>query len=130
MNAESALVEAYQEWRRLAQTEGDAIRTCDWGLLAACQRALQNLRERITVLTMAAKGEWIQEGHDVPAKEKKFREIIAELIHIERQNSTLLTAIRQGVKSQLDKLDQAGRNLRRIHRSYAPQRTAVWTSFS
>jgi flagellar biosynthesis regulator FlaF len=130
MNAETALTEAYQEWRRLAETEGDAIRSCNWGLLAASQRALEHLRDRITALTVTAKKEWVQFGADITSRENKFRAIIADLMQLERQNSTLLTAIRQGVKTQLDKLDQSGRNLKRVHRSYAPARSPVWTSFS
>jgi len=130
MNAETALAEAYQEWRRLAETEGDAIRTGNWGLLAASQRALEHLRERITSLTVDTKQEWVRFGADISAKERKFREVIAELLQLERQNSTLLTAVRESVKSRLDVLEQTGRNLRKIHRSYVPQRQAVWTSFS
>ncbi|HEX4343480.1 MAG TPA: hypothetical protein VH255_08820 [Verrucomicrobiae bacterium] len=130
MNAESALVEAYQEWRRLAETEGNAIRTRDWGLLAASQRALQHLRERITTLTVAAKSEWAQFGADIVAKERTFRAMITELVQLEQQNCTLLSAIRQGVKAHLNKLSETGRNLRRIKRSYSQPRSAVWNSFS
>jgi len=130
MNAETALVEAYQEWRRLAETEGDAVRTANWGLLAASQRALGHLRDRITTLTADTRREWAQFGSDVSAKEKNFRAIISELLQLERQNSTLLAGMQKNVKSHIDKLDQTGRNLRRIQRSYAPARQAAWTSFS
>ena len=51
MNATDDLTAAYQEWRRLAEAEGEAIRVCDWGLVSACQKALQLLQGRITRLS-------------------------------------------------------------------------------
>lgn len=130
MNAETALSEAYQEWRRLAETEGEAIRAGDWGLLAASQRALEHLRDRITKLTDAAKTEWAQLGENFSGKEKNFRAVVSELIQLERHNMTLLAAVRQSFELRRAQLNQAGRNLRRIQRSYAPPRPAIWNSFS
>ncbi len=48
MNATDDLTAAHQERRCLAETEGEAIRVCDRGLVSASQKALQHLQERIT----------------------------------------------------------------------------------
>jgi len=44
MNAGRDLTEAYQEWHRLAEAEGQAIGARDWGLVSACQRRSSTCR--------------------------------------------------------------------------------------
>ena len=130
MNAEAELAEAYQEWRRLAESEGQAIQTCNWSLLAACQKALANLQQRITNLSQAAKAEWEKSGAARKAKEKKITVTIHELIALEQRNDTLLKAVRETARQQLEQLDRVGHNLKRIHRSYSGEAPQAWTSYS
>ena len=130
MNADRELNEAHQEWRRLAETESAAIQTCNWSLLAACQKALQNLQQHITTLSQAAKNEWAKMGSGRIAREKQINATVRQLIELERRNNTLLNAIRENAQQQLEQLDRAGRNLKRIHRSYSGELPVAWTSFS
>ena len=68
MSAESDLREAYREWRRLAQAEGQAIRAANWSLLSACQKALALLREHITTLLPKVQQEWTEAQVDPAAR--------------------------------------------------------------
>ena len=130
MNADAALHETYQEWRRLAEAEGDAIRTENWPAVAECQKAMERLQSRIIHCAGEVRKEWNRTGADRAEKEKKIHTTIAELIEIERRNNSLLNLARRAAEEQLDELSEAGRTLRRVQRSYAPTPDPVWTSFS
>ena len=130
MNAERELTAAYYEWRRLAEAEGQAIQTCNWSLLSACQNALKNLQQRVTELSELARNEWKKIGSSGVAKQKKFNDTIHELIALEHRNSILLRAIRESGQQKLEQLGDAGRNLKRIQRTYSGESTVAWTSFS
>jgi DNA anti-recombination protein RmuC len=130
MNTDHELTEAYKEWRRLAEAETEAIQTCNWSMLAACQKSLRNLQRHITELTEASKAEWEKLGSGRSAKSKHLDATIRELIDLERRNHTLLNSIRENAQQQLEQLDRAGRNLKRIHRSYSGELPNAWNSFS
>ena len=130
MSAENTLLEAYREWRRLAEAEKEAIRACNWSLLSACQKALENLRGRISGLSQAARDEWAKLGCDRAAKEKSLEATIRELIVLGRCNQTLLNAVREAARARLRQLDEAGRNLQRIRHSYGFAPPPAWSSFS
>lgn len=130
MNANDQLHNDYQDWRRLAEAEGDAIRNHNWAAVADCQNSLQRLQPRIIQDTQEARQEWTRLGLDCAAQENKFRATVAELIAIERGNSTLLNDVRQAAQAQFNQLEQARTTLRQVQRSYAPTRPPAWTSFS
>ena len=130
MNVERDLTEAYQEWRRLAETEGEAIGAGNWSLVSACQKALQHLQERISRLSSAVREEWLKSGCRRAAKEERLKATITELIRLEQRNQTLLQAMKEATRVKLDQLNQAGRNLQQIQRSYGMDRPAGWSSFS
>jgi hypothetical protein len=130
MNADQQLDEAYKEWRRLAEAECAAIQTCNWSLLSACQKALLNLQQHITTLSEASRKVWEKMGSGRIAREKQLAATVRELIELERRNNTLLSAIRENARQQLEQLDRAGRNLKRIHHSYSGEHPVAWTSFS
>jgi hypothetical protein len=130
MNAERELLDAYHEWRRLAETEGEAIRTCNWSLCAACQKALQHLREKITALMPNLQKEWSQPDCNRAAKQESLDKTIMELIHLGRRNQTLLNALREVAQTKLKQLDQARRNLQRLKQSYRFAEPPAWSSFS
>ncbi len=130
MNADTQLQDAYQEWRRVAEAEGEAIRTSNWSLVHDCQTALQRLQPRIIRCTEEAQQEWTRLGVDRSTKEKDLRSVVTGLIELEWRNNAMLNVLYQTAKSEMNELEQAGKNLRRVQRSYAPARPAVWTSFS
>ena len=130
MSADHELTEAYQEWRRLAEAEGQAIQACNWGLLAACQKALQNLQTRITKISTAARCEWKKMGAARKKREQQVNATIYELIELEKRNNTLLKSVCETTHQRLEQLDRAGQNLKRIHRSYSSETPIGWSSFS
>lgn len=130
MNAERQLVEAYGEWRHLAEIEGEAIGARDWMMVAASQTALRHLQERISSLSPTVREEWSKRGDERVVKERGLTAIIHELIGLERRNQTLLNSLQEAARLKLNQLDQAGRNLKRIQRSYGSTDPTAWTSFS
>jgi len=130
MNADRQLQEAYKEWRRLAETEGEAIRSSNWLLVADCQTALQQLQPQILTRIQNAQEEWGRLGIDRAAREQTYRGVVAELIEIERRNSASLNAARETALTQFAQLEQAGHTLRQVQRSYSPTPAAAWSSFS
>ncbi len=130
MNAERDLLEAYREWRRLAEAEGEAIRTGNWGLCAACQKALQHLRERITALMPSVREEWSRPGCDPAAKQQSLDATLRELIHLQQRNKTLLSAVRQATQEKLNQLGEARRRLKQLRRSYVMTTGGAWSTFS
>ena len=130
MTAEETLLEAYKDWRRLAELETEAIRTRHWILMADCQKRLASLQPIIIRLTADAREEWKKSNADKIAKQNELRAIISGLVELELQNSTLLAAAKDVAQTQLAQLELARTNLKRIQRSYGPIRPAVWNSLS
>ena len=130
MTGEGQLLEAYQDWRRLAELEGEAIRTRDWSLVADCQKKLSALQSRISRLTNGPREEWRRSGGDLAQKEIHLRQTISSLIELETQNSASLAAAKESARAQLAQAEVIRQNLKRVQRSYSPTGPAVWNSFS
>jgi hypothetical protein len=130
LNAERDLAEACREWRRLAEAEGEAIRTGNWGLCAACQKALQHLRERMDAILPAARADWARSGNDRPSREQRFNDTLRELIAVERRNQTLLQSVRAAAHVKIQELNLARINLKQLRRSYGFAHDAPMNSFS
>jgi len=124
------MLEAYREWRRLAEAEREAIKASDWSLLSAFQKALENIYRQISKLSSAAREEWAQSGCDRAAKEKLLDATIRELLVLGRGNQALLNGVREAAQARLKQLDQAGLNLQRIKHSYGFTPPPAWSSFS
>jgi hypothetical protein len=130
MSADNRLQDAYKEWRRLVETEGEAIRSGNWLLVADCQTALQRLQPQILAHIQDAQEEWARLGLDRAAREQGFRSVVTELIEIERRNNASLNAVRETALAQFAQLEQNGRTLRQVQRSYAPAPSSAWSSLS
>jgi hypothetical protein len=130
MSASDQLQNAYREWRRLAEAEGDAIRQSNWPLVANYQSSLQELQPRIIHWTQEARNEWQDLGRDLTTEENSVRSIIGELIEIERRNSAWLNDLRAATEAEFSELQQSGHRLRQVQRSYAPNPEPAWSSFS
>jgi hypothetical protein len=130
MSAEKALLEAYEEWHRLTEAEGKAIRLRDWNFLLDCQKVIQKLQPSITQLTHAARAEWQALGADSAAREKEIRALVLELIRMGERNKSELAFARETAGSEREQLEQASQNLKRLQQSYGAARPAAWTSFS
>jgi hypothetical protein len=130
MNAETQLHQALQEWRRLAEVEGEAIRSRNWPLVAECQDALRDLQPNIDEFTRKARQEWAGLGSQQQSSLETLRQTLGGLIELESRNYARLTALRHGARTRLEQLESAGRTLRQVQRSYSPGTPAAWTSFS
>jgi len=130
MNAvEHDLADVCQEWRRLAEAEGEAITARNWSLLAACQKALELLQTRTTPILAATRAEWAGSA-DRADREQKLNALLQELIQLEHRNRTLLDGMLATAHKKMDDLNRAGRHLKQIRRSYAFAPAAAWNSFS
>jgi hypothetical protein len=118
MNAESELIRAYREWRRLALAETKAIQTRNWNLLTDCHLAIKDYQTLVSQLTGNARAEWRQMGCDLPEKERNLRVLVSELLDVTRQNQALLQATLARARRQLDELGEVGKNLNRLRRTY------------
>lgn len=112
------LLEACREWRRLAEAEGEAIRTRNWDLCSACQKALQDLRDRVTALMPVVRAEWSQSGGDGPARQQSLDDTLRQLIGLERRNLTLLKELRAAGHAEIQQLNQSKIKLKQLRRSY------------
>jgi hypothetical protein len=120
MNTDRDLQQSYQEWRRLAEAEGEAIRAGNWMLVFDCQNALRQLQPRIVRQTEAARREWTALGLDPETMEFEMDTMIHTLIELEGRNNPLINARRWLAQEELAKLEQASLTLRRIQRCYVP----------
>ncbi len=118
MNAETELLRTYREWRRLAQAETKAIQARNWVLLTDCHRAIKDYQALVAGLTAATRAEWQRAGCDLAEKEHNLRVQVTDLIALTRRNQTLLQTTLAATRQQLDQLGSAGRNLKRLRRSY------------
>ncbi len=130
MNADGDLQHSYREWRRLAEAEGEAIRTGNWMLVFDCQNALRQLQPRIIRQTEAARNQWAALGLDPEEMENDLHKTVRSLIEVESRNHSLIDARRCLAREELTALEQASLSLRRIQRSYAPATSTAWNSFS
>ena len=118
MNAESELLRAYREWHRLAQAETKAIQTRNWSLLTDCHLAIKDYQIMVARLTQEARVEWQRTGCNVAEKEKNLQVLISDLLDITRQNQGRLQTALAKAREQIDQLGEAGKNLKRLQRSY------------
>jgi len=130
MTHEKALFEAYQDWRRLAELEGEGIRARDWTLVTDCQNRLTALQTRIIRLTSDARTEWRRTDVDLAQKESNLRQAVSSLMELEMANSASLSGAREATRAQLDQLDTARQNLKRVEHTYSSVPSAGWNSFS
>jgi hypothetical protein len=121
MSPPEELFALYKQWRRLTQSEGDAIRVAAWPQVEQCQQAKARLQPRI--------GE-ISRQIDAHSHDQHFRPVVRELIQLEQRNRELLQAQREVARHQKEQLDQSSRHLRQIHRHYVAAAPVHWQSYS
>ena len=130
MTHETALFEAYKNWRRLAELEGDGIRASDWKLVTDCQNRLAALQTRLVRLTNDAREEWRRTGADLAQKQETLRQTVSGLMELEMENSASLSAAKEITRVQLNQLDGARQNLKRVERTYSSVGSAGLNSLS
>ena len=118
MSAETELLRAYREWHRLAMAETKAIQTRNWALLTDCHLAIKDYQVMVSRLTQDARAEWQSTGCNVAEKEKNLQVLISDLLDVTRQNQGRLQTALANARQQIDELGEAGKNLKRLQRSY------------
>jgi len=124
MNAENELLHAYREWHRLARAEAKAISTRNWDLLADCQLAIKDFQTLISRLTLEARGECEGTGGNWPERERCIRIFVGELIDLTRRNQAALQRAKDEATKRITELNDAGRNLKMLQRTYGGTVTA------
>lgn len=130
MSAFQELSRLYQEWRRLSEAEGEAIRRHEWPAVEECQEAKYKLRSGITMATELYQSDLAHPGGDPLAYDRQFRGIVAELIQLEERNGKWLEDQRRQAREQQADLARTTANLRQVRRAYASDKAAAWTSYS
>jgi len=130
MTAERALFATYEEWRKLAEFEGQAIRNRDWPAVNDCQKRLSALQPRLIRLTNDARQEWRRSGLNLAEKEDALRKMVSSLIELEKENSAALSAGKEIVRTQVTQLNTARHNLHRVQRSYSRTAPVLFSSLS
>lgn len=130
MNAERKLIEAYQEWHRLAESVGRGIDQDDWSRVSVNQRAIRRLQDRVSRLAPAVRAERAQSRARQPGAQDPLRTTLEDLIALTRHHQALLARKKQDVRLKLDQTGRAVGNLRQIRRSYVSPCPALHTSFA
>lgn len=118
MSAESELLRAYREWRRLVQAETKAIQTRNWNLLSDCHLAIRDYQSLVGRLTQETRAEWRRAGGNLAEREQNLRVLVSDLLELTRQNQNRLQISVAHARQKLDQLGEAGKNLKRLRRSY------------
>ena len=105
-NPETTLETVLLRWEELTATETDAIDAEAWDMLAEAQRRKAELQLAFGQITLRI--------------EPRLRGAASRLIELERRNSESLGRRLDDLRHRIARLDQASRNLRRVHQSYAP----------
>jgi len=130
MNGTSQLRLLYEQWGALTEEEGQAIQAANWGRVEACQSRKLRLQTRIRHVTTGFLSDAQSPGADRTATDGELRSLVEELITRERRNSQALTAQRQRAQAREAELLLASRQLKQVHRAYAPGSPPLWHSYS
>lgn len=112
MSARPNLAGILEQWMQLTKAEAVAIQSFNWPELKRIQTAKTALREPLAQACKQAAGT----GENVPGW---IREKVGRIKSLLTRNAETLAARLRQARFQAETLDQAARNLQRIHQSYA-----------
>jgi hypothetical protein len=126
MNAREDIARLLEEWRTLTQAEGAAIRSATWAKLREIQARKVDLQKSLAF----AEANWLAEN-PAAVSSKPFQLEIGRLISLESRNAELLAAQLRRARLDQERLEQAGRNLRKVRSSYTLGRASTaWQCYS
>ena len=126
----SLLLSYYQQWQTLTEAEGDAIRFGNWTQVEHLQATKQQLQKFIVTATAALRAEAEASGANLSEIEEEFCSLVNQLIQLETRNRDEIAACRRQGDADLSLVQSSRQHLRQIQRAYAPERGAVWQSYS
>jgi hypothetical protein len=128
MNQETELLNLFETWRGLTRDEGNAMRVGDWVTVTECQYKKRLLQDQIAFTECRLRE---QQGEGAAAAiEPLVRNVLHELISMEKENISTVQASRRAAETEQLELNQSSRNLRQIHRAYSCAQSALWHSYS
>ena len=130
MPARDELLAAYQQWREITITEGEAIQTEHWLKVSICQEAKKRLQVQIIKLIDRAQASLVDAGSNPDELLQEIRPIVQELIQMESRNGELLANQMVLARERMRELGADRHNLRRIKTSYQQTLAAQWQSYS
>lgn len=117
-----------EAWRHLTELEGTAICREDWASVAGHQNAKAALQEALTTARQReqTQGAAAPSGHE----DQRLRALVSEVMALEQRNREVLSAKRQHRQEELQRLNQANRQLHGVRRAYGSSSRSCWQSYS
>ena len=115
-----------EQWRRLTEAEGEAIRTGAWPSVKELQGAKVGLQRDIN----AAMEKWKRENPGAAPWKHPFRREVDRLISLEVRNSELLAQQQQRLQLEKASSERSLLTLRKVQSSYAQKPETGWNSYS
>jgi hypothetical protein len=129
MHSSALLWDLYEEWKRLTNAEGAAIKTSDWSEVRRCQTAKKQLQPKIIHLSESAKAECLTLA-DQDRMESQIRDYVNQLILLETKNNDILQSRLEHLTHERSEVDRTTARLRKVQKSYGASRDAIWDRYS
>lgn len=113
----------FAEWRRLTECEGASIQAAAWDEVLQVQETKKRLQTEILDAEHAS-APWSA------ADREARRVLVSELILLELRNQDWLGSRRAAAEAERASVEKSRLDLRRLQRSFAPQPSGVWQSYS
>jgi hypothetical protein len=130
MHTTDDLMSVLAEWRRLTEREAQAILKDDWKSVSEQQRCKVQLREAINRARDWAGAAQATSGRAGGGGEDKLQAAVAELVALEARNRDVLSVKRERCQAELERVNEAVRNLRGVRRTYGGSHSHRWHSYS
>lgn len=130
MQTTDDLMSILAEWRRLTEREAQAILKDDWKSVSEQQRGKLQLREAINRARDWAGADQATSGRAGGGGEDQLQAAVAELVALETRNRDVLSVKRERCQVELERVNEAVRNLRGVRRTYGGSHSHRWHSYS
>ena len=124
------LTRLLEEWRRLTESEGQAILGDNWNGVAECQARKARLQGEVTGVLQIMRATISGPENSPPAPQSQFDSRVRELMGLENRNRDLLAARRAARQVESQRLTRATRDLQRVRGAYGMDRRPCWQAYS
>lgn len=129
MRSATNLWDLYEQWKRLTEKEGEAIRTANWLEVRRCQKAKQQLQSGIIKVTDGLKTECSNELQNDQLN-SQIRRHVNELIQLETRNHSILGQCMAKLQNERGTLEETSNRLKKVRKSYVPSPQPIWNQYS
>jgi tyrosyl-tRNA synthetase len=113
----------FAEWRRLTESEGASIQAAAWDEVLQVQETKKRLQSEILDAEHGS-APW------TAADQEARRALVSELILLELRNMDWLGHQRAAAEVERASVEKSRLDLRRLQRTFSPQPSGVWQSYS